>query len=262
MNWLELWRRPDLSLQAWQVFKRNLLVFKKIWVTNITFNFLEPLMYLGAMGYGLGMYVTDIQGMPYLNFIAPGLIASSAMWAAASECSYDSFVRMKFQHTYHAIIATPINIEEVVLGDILFGVFKSVLYGSVILLVIAVLGLVPSFYALLIPLVLVLCGFVFAELGLIWVGFVPNIDSLSYFFTLLVTPMFLFAGVFYPLEGMPLFIQRLAWFTPLYHLVVLIRSLSFGQVSWNLLFNVLWLVIFILIFLFPPLNLMRQRLIK
>lgn len=262
MNWRELWRRPELSWRAWRVFLRNFTVFKKIWVTNITFNFLEPLLYLGAMGYGLGMYVTDIHGLPYLNFIAPGLIASSAMWASAGECSYDSFVRMKYQHTYHAIIATPITIAEVVLGDIIYGAFKSVLYGTVILIVITALGLVTSPYALLIPVVLVFGGIVFSELGLIWVGFVPNIDSLSYFFTLIITPMFLFAGVFYPLDGMPALVKTLAWFTPLYHVVYVIRSLALGQVSWSLLGNMLWLLVFLLVFLLPPLNLIRMRLIK
>ncbi|APC07998.1 ABC transporter permease [Neomoorella thermoacetica] len=250
----------DLSYRAWKVFWRNFVVFRKTWLTNIMFNFLEPLLYLAAMGYGMGHYIPAIKGMSYLQFLAPGLIASSAMWATASECTYDSFVRMKFQKTYHAIVATPVSLDEVVVGEMLFGTFKSVLYGTVILLVILLLGLVPSPAALLVPPVLVLCGFAFAELGMIWTGLVPKIDTFSYFFTLIITPMFLFAGVFFPLDAMPLIVQRLAWLIPLYHIVELVRPLVLGQLSWGLLGHVAWLVVFIAIFFYPPIYLLRRRL--
>ncbi|WP_406678208.1 ABC transporter permease [Neomoorella carbonis] len=250
----------DISYRAWKVFWRNFVVFRKTWLTNIMFNFLEPLLYLVAMGYGMGHYIPAIKGMSYLQFLASGLIASSAMWATASECTYDSFVRMKFQKTYHAIVATPVSLDEVVVGEMLFGTFKSVLYGTVILLVIFLLGLVQSPAALLVPLVLVLCGFVFAELGMIWTGLVPKIDTFSYFFTLIITPMFLFAGVFFPLDALPLIVQRLAWLIPLYHVVELVRPLILGQLSPGLLLHVAWLVVFIAIFFYPPLYLLRRRL--
>ncbi|WP_258359362.1 ABC transporter permease [Moorella sulfitireducens] len=250
----------DISYRAWKVFWRNFVVFRKTWLTNIMFNFLEPLLYLAAMGYGMGYYIPAIEGMSYLQFLAPGLIASSAMWATCSECTYDSFVRMKFQKTYHAIVATPVSLDEVVVGEMLFGTFKSVLYGTVILLVIFLLGLVQSPAALLVPPVLVLCGFVFAELGMMWTGLVPKIDTFSYFFTLIITPMFLFAGVFFPLDAMPVIVRQLAWLIPLYHVVELVRSLVLGQLSPGLLVHAAWLVVFIAIFFYPPLYLLRRRL--
>lgn len=247
---------------AIRVLKRNLAVFKKTWKTNIAFNFIEPLLYLGAMGWGLGAFVGEIYGMPYIQFIAPGLIASSAMWAASAECTYESYVRMHYQKIFHAIVATPVQLDEVVVGELLTGTFKSVLYGSVILLVIALLGLVRSPYALLVPLVLVFCGLIFSELGMIWTGIVPKIDSFSYFFTLLVTPMFLFSGVFFPLETLPEIVQAAAWLLPLYHIVILLRSLVLGIVSPALLLHVLALLLFVII-LFPfPVRLMNRRLIQ
>lgn len=250
------------NIFALRVLRRNLIVFSKTWRTNIAFNFIEPLLYLGAMGWGLGSFVGKINGMSYMQFIAPGMIASSAMWAASSECTYESYVRMHYQKIFHAIVATPVYLEEVVVGELLTGVFKSTLYGSVILLVITLLGLVPSAWALLIPLVLVLCGFVFAELGMIWTGLVPKIDSFSYFFTLVITPMFLFSGVFFPIEALPAAAQTAAWFLPLYHIVVLLRSLVLGLISPGLLIHVLWLIILIIV-LFPlPQRFMRHRLIK
>ncbi|NLW08060.1 MAG: ABC transporter permease [Clostridia bacterium] len=252
--------KVQISYRAWKVFWRNFVVFRKTWLTNIMFNFLEPLLYLAAMGYGLGQYIPAIDGMDYIQFLAPGLIASSAMWATAAECTYDSFTRMKYQKIYHALIATPISLDEVVVGEMIFGTFKSVLYGSVILLVIFLLGLVQSPLALLVPLVLVLCGLVFAELGMIWTGLVPKIDTFSYFFTLIITPMFLFAGIFFPLDTLPLFAQRLAWIIPLYHVVEIIRPLVLGQCSLALLIHVAWLLGFIAIFFYPPLYLLRRRL--
>lgn len=250
----------NISYRAWRVFWRNFVVFRKTWLTNIMFNFLEPLLYLAAMGYGMGHYIPAIQGMSYPQFLAPGLVASSAMWATASECTYDSFVRMKFQKTYHAIVATPVSLEEVVVGEMLFGTFKSVLYGTVILVVIFLVGLVQSPAALLVPAVLVLCGLVYAELGMIWTGLVPKIDTFSYFFTLIITPMFLFSGIFFPLDALPAFIQRLAWLIPLYHVVELIRSLVMGNLSAVLLVHIAWLMVFMAIFFYPPIYLLRRRL--
>lgn len=252
--------KVEVSYRAWKVFWRNFVVFRKTWLTNIMFNFFEPLLYLAAMGYGMGHYIPAIHGMSYLQFLAPGLIASSAMWATASECTYDSYVRMKYQKIYYALVATPISPDEVVVGEMLFGTFKSVLYGTVILLVIFLLGLVQSPLALLVPLVLVLCGLVFAELGMIWTGLVPKIDTFSYFFTLVITPMFLFAGIFFPLEALPLIIQRLAWLIPLYHVVELIRSLVLGQLRLALLGHITWLLVFIAVFFYPPVYLLRRRL--
>ncbi len=252
------------SVNRWaiKVFSRNLVVFKKNWATTILFNIVEPLLYLAALGAGLGIIVADIEGMSYIQFIAPGIVAMSAMWSAAAECSYDSFVRMHFQKIYHAIVATPVSLEEVVVGELLYGTFKSLLSGTVIMAVIAALGLVLSPWALLVPIVLILNGLVFSQIAMIWTGLVPKIDSFAYFFTLVVTPIFLFSGVFFPLDVMPELVRQLAWLLPLYHVVVLTRSLTIGLVSFELIYHALWLVVFILI-IFPfPQALMRRRLIK
>ncbi len=247
---------------AFKVFMRNLYVFKKTWTTNLAFNIVEPLLYLAALGAGLGMMVEDIEGMSYTQFIAPGIVATSAMWAAAAECSYDSFVRMHYQKIYHAIVATPINLEEVVVGELFYGTFKSLLSGTVIVVVIALLGLVPSYWALLIPFVLVLNGLVFSQVAMIWTGIVPKIDNFAYFFTLIITPMFLFSGIFFPLDVLPPVIQQLAWFLPLYHIVFLLRSLTLGMVGTDLIYNFLWLIVFILVTFPLPQLLMHRRLIK
>ncbi|WP_031516228.1 ABC transporter permease [Desulfofalx alkaliphila] len=249
-----------MNRYALKVLWRNIVVFKKTWLTSVTFYFVEPMLYLTAMGLGLGAFVGEINGTPYIQFIAPGIIATSAMWVAASESTYGSFVKMQYQKTYHAMVATPLNIEEVVAGEILYATFKAIVYGTIILLVITAFGLVASPWALLTPLVLVLAGLIFALLGMIWTGLVAKIDSFSFFFTLVITPMFLFSGIFFPLDSLPGIVQIAAWFLPLYHVVELLRSLAFGEVGLFLLAHV-GVLLFTIVILYPfPKRLIKNKL--
>ncbi len=255
-------QRVEITGLVWKVMARNLRVFKKNWFSNIMFNFVEPLLYLAAMGFGLGAFVREINGLPYIQFLAPGIIASSAMWATSLENTYDSFVRMEFQRTFHAQVATPISVDEVVTGEMLYGAFKAVLYASVIIIVLLLLGLVQSWWTLLILPVMIVAGLVFAIPAMSWTGLVPSIDFFNYYFTLIITPMFLFSGIFFPLDGMPALVRVVAWFTPLYHVANLTRNLVLGTVSLPLLYDFLWLAVFVLLFFKIPLALMRGRLIK
>ncbi|SHJ23365.1 ABC transporter permease [Desulfofundulus thermosubterraneus] len=252
----------DVSPLVWQVLRRHLIVFSRNWKTNLSFNFFEPLLYIAALGLGLGAYVQPMEGLPYLNYLAPGLVASSAMFATSYECTYGTFVRMEYQKTFYAMVATPVSIDDVIVAEILYGTFKSVLYGSVILVVILALGLVASPWALLVPPVLAVGGFLFAVLSMIWTGLVPNIENFNYFFSLIMTPLFLFSGVFFPLSGLPRIIQTLAWASPLCHVVNLVRGLVLGRVHAALIWDFMWLVTLTAV-LFPlPLYLMRRLVIK
>jgi len=254
--------RLEISSRFLVVLQRNLLVYTKYWRSSLIFNFTEPMLYLAALGVGLGVFIPEIEGMSYLEFIAPGLLVSSTMWATSFECTYGSLIRLQVQKSYYAIITTPVSLDEVVLGDIAFGAFKSILYGSVILLVLLILGLVASPLALLVPLVLLLSGLVFAQLSMIWTSLAPNFEVFGYYFTLVLTPMFLFSGIFFPMDNLPLIAQRLAWLTPLYHTVQLCRGLISGQLPPAYLTHVLALIIFFLILFLPPLLLMRRRLVQ
>lgn len=254
---------PDLSWpHIIQVFKRNLRVFAKTWKANIMFNFVEPMLYLWAMGFGLGVYVSQINGLPYINFLAPGLIASSAMFSTAYEMTYGSYTRMGYQKIFHGMVATPVSIDDVLMGEILYGTFKGALYGAVFLLVVAIFGLVKSPWALLIPLPLILMAMSFSILSLIWTAIAPNYDSFGYFFTLFISPMFLFAGIFFPIDNLPAGARFLPWFTPLYHTVKIIRSLILGHPGWSQLQDIAWLVLFIFLTLKIPLIMVKKKLIK
>lgn len=252
----------DLSPLVWKVFKRHLLAYRRTWKVSISFNFFEPFFYLTAFGFGLGAYIQPMEGMSYVEYLAPGLIASSAMFATAYECTYGIFIRMEYQKAYHAIAATPASIDDAVMGDMLFGAFKSVIYGAVILLVISAMGLTASFWSLLILPVLALSGLLFAGISATWTGLVPNIDSFNYFFSLLLTPLYLLSGVFFPITGMPVIVQKIAWFSPLYHLVNITRGLVSGNVGIYLAADITWLLIASLLILPVPIYLLRRLIIR
>ncbi len=247
--------------RAFRVWQRNFTVFTKLYKSSLALNFAEPVLYLWAMGLGLGAYVKDIHGIPYINFIAPGMIASSAMFAAVYECTYGTFVRMTFQKTFDAILATPINIYDLVAGELMWGAAKSVLYGTIIMIVISALGLVDSAAIIGVLPVLFISGLIFAEISMIFVAIVPGIDSFNYFYTLFMTPMFLFSGIFFPLDNLPPLVTKIAFFTPLYHMVNVCRSFAQGHVAtagWDML----WLVVVAIVLAPYPFRLMKKRIVK
>jgi lipooligosaccharide transport system permease protein len=247
--------------RAFRVWQRNFTVFTKLYKSSLALNFAEPILYLWAMGLGLGAYVKEIHGVPYINFIAPGMIASSSMFAAVYECTYGTFVRMTYQKTFDAILATPVNIYDLVAGELMWGAAKSVIYGTIIMIVISALGLVDSAAIIAVLPVLFISGLIFAEISMIFVAIVPGIDSFNYFYTLFMTPMFLFSGIFFPLDGLPPLAEKIAFFTPLYHLVNICRSFAGGHVviaGWN----VLWLVVIALVLAPYPFRLMKKRIVK
>ncbi|MBU4532305.1 MAG: ABC transporter permease [Eubacteriales bacterium] len=254
--------RMDISARVFKVFRRHLTVYRRSWKVSLSFNFFEPLLYLAALGYGLGVYVQAIEGLTYIQFIAPALIASSAMFSSAYECTYGTYIRMEFQKTFQAMVATPVSMDEVSLGEILWGSYKSFLYGSVILFVILVLGLVASPWALLVPVVLLVSGLLFAAMSMIWIGLIPNIDSFNYYFSLVITPLFLFSGVFFPLSGLPAIVQSLAWASPLFHVVNLTRGLVLGDVGVHLVWDFLWLVVVAAVLIPIAIHLMRRLVIR
>jgi len=247
--------------KSFRVWQRNFTVYTKLYKSSIAFNFVEPVLYLVAMGLGLGGLVKEINGMPYINFIAPGLIASSSMFATASECTYGTYVRMTYQKTFDAILATPININDLIAGELMWGATKSVFYGSIITLVVSTFGLIDSPMIILVIPLLFISGLIFAEISVIATAIVPGIDSFSYFFTLLLTPSFLFSGIFFPLDAFPEIVTKVAFFIPLYHLVNICRAFAAGSFH-AAVWDVIWLLAVALLLAPYPFRLMRKRIIK
>lgn len=247
--------------RAFRVWQRNFTVYTKLYKSSIVLNFVEPTLYLIALGLGLGAFVKEINGVPYINFIAPGIIASSSMFAATFECTYGTYVRMTYQKTFDAILATPVNLDDLVAGELMWAATKSTFYGAIIMIVISLFGLVDSALIIFVIPVLFLSGLLFAVISMIFTAIVPGIDSFNYFYTLFMTPMFLFSGIFFPLNTLPPVVSKIAFFTPLYHLVNICRSLASGAFS-RITGDIIW--IFVVVILLAPYSfrLMRKRVIK
>lgn len=262
MKLVDYFRVPGISSRSFKVWQRNKDVFMKDIKLNFLPPFLEPILYLIALGFGLGKFVESIDGIPYARFIAPALIAVSVMYASFFECSYSSYVRMYYQKTFDAIIATPLIIEDVIAGELLWGATRSVINATVMIPVIALFGLIDMKYSLLIILFALLGGLLFAAIGMCFTAVTPNIMSLNYPVLLFITPMFLFSGTFFPLSALPLPIQYFAIaFLPLTHIVNVIRSLSFGILEFSLLFDIAWVLFVSVILLILSINLMKKKLI-
>ena len=221
-----------LSVAAW---KRNRDVFLTTWKTNFIPPFLEPILYLLAMGLGFGVLISGLKvhgvDVSYLQYLGPSLVAITIMYGGFYECTYGSFVRMHYQKTFDAMIATPLSIEDVIAAEMLWGATKSFINGAIVLAIITVAGLASFPGLLFVPIVAFLGGLMFASLAMMFTAVVPNLDSFNYPFFLLITPMFLFSGTFFPLYVLPGWVQTVAYTLPLTHVTNLVRDLCFNYLD-------------------------------
>lgn len=227
----------DIDLQtAWAVWMRNFTVYRHTWMMNILPNFFEPVFYLLGLGMGLGMYISAGnafgEGRPYIAFVGQGLLAAAAMNGAVFESTYNMFVKMYFGKLYDAFLSTPAQLQDIAFGELLWGMTRSLIYGGaffIILLVFTAFGvpMIESPSAILIPFLIVLIGAMFGLIGQFFTSLISVIDLYTYFFTLFLTPMFLFSGIFFPLDKIPYGVE-IAWFTPLFHCVRLMRACATG----------------------------------
>lgn len=253
---------PPLSHRAFRVWHRNLVVFIRTWHVNFFPPLVEALLYLFAIGMGIGSYITEIEGIPYVTFIAPAILAIAIMNSAFFECTYGSYVRMYYQKSFDAMIATPLSIEDVIAGELLWGATRSVIYVSIMLPVLAAFGVISLPLGLLaIPLAF-LGGLMFAGIAMCFTAVTPGIDTLNYPAFLFITPMTLFSGTFFPLAILPVALQYFALaLLPLTHLVAVMRMFTQAAVTPVVLLHLAWIVAVTAICCIVAINLMRKRLI-
>lgn len=256
----------NISIRFIRIWQRNLTVYKESWKVNFLPPLLEPLFYLLAFGIGFSGMISSVsyasKEVSYVSFIAPSLVAINIMNNAFFENTFGSFVRMYYQKTFDAMMATPLNADEIITGEIVWGATKSVIGTVIMLIVISFFGLVSYPAGLFIVLAAFLGGIAFGSVAMYFTGMVERIELFNLPIFLFITPMFLFSGTFFPITGLPLWAQYLALFLPLTHLVNLVRALSFGLFNSELLISLAYLSVFCLI-MFPLAILkMRRRLIK
>jgi lipooligosaccharide transport system permease protein len=253
---------PSLSLRHLHVWRRNSLVWRKLAVPSMLGNLADPMIYMLGLGYGLGAMLPEVGGMPYIAFLAAGIVCSSTMMSATFETIYSGFSRMHVQKTWDAILNAPVTLDDVLLGEAVWAASKSVLSGMAVLFVAWALGLVHSALALwLIPIVF-LTGLAFAGMGLIMTALSPSYDFFMYYFTLAITPMMLVSGVFFPVAQLPAPLQAVAQALPLAHAVGLARPLMNGAVPEDIPLHLAVLVAYAVVSFYMALVLTRRRLLQ
>jgi lipooligosaccharide transport system permease protein len=251
---------PSVPL-AVRVWRRDLRVFSKVWKGALLPQFLDPLFYLLAMGFGLGTYLARVEGIPYEQFIGPGLVASAVMWAATFQSTYNVYFKMEENRLYDAVLATPVEVQDLVVAEVGWAATRAVIYGTTFLGIVLAFGLVESPWAAAVPPFLVLGGACFGMLGLTFTSLSRSLDYYTYYYTLFITPLFLFSGIFYPLDDLPQWVGVVAWFTPLYHLVEITRGLILDPDALSVLGNALWLLALTAALFAVPVRAMRRRLV-
>lgn len=210
------------------VWRRHFLVWSKTSAASLAANMGEPFLYLLGMGYGLGRFVGEIAGVDYLVYVTAGILAANSMNTATFESVYGGFTRMTRQNTFQAMLATPLRVVDVVAGEVLWAATKSLIAGTLFLAVGVLLGACPAPTAALALPVVFLSGLLFGAMAMVVVAISPTYDFFLYYFTLFTTPMFLFCGVFYPVDSLPEAVHIAAGFLPLTHVIGLIRPLTTG----------------------------------
>lgn len=258
MNVMTLLQLPTVKRSFFHVWKRNFLYFKKTILVSVFWIIFEPLMYLGAFGFGLGAFVDTINGIPFLEFFFPGLLCTSAMMVPFFEATYGGFTKLTHQKTYTAILFTPLGISEVVYGEALWAASKGffgvcgVVFVSSFFNLVSLTKIVPEL------LVLFLICWTFACLAMLFTSIAKNYDSFTYATSGFIVPMSLIGGVYFPIEQMPKFLQFVSYLLPLTHGVNLVRSIQTESYGWMMLVNFLYLCLVSLV----SLNLAEKRIYK
>ena len=256
------WDLPRFSLRWLPVWRRNMLVWRKLMGPALLGNVIEPLLYLLALGYGLGMFIGEMEGVDYLTFLASGFICASAMNSASFEGLYSVYTRMAVQRSWEGMLAAPLDIDDVLMGELIWTATKSLISCSVILLVAWLMGAVPGAWAIMALPLLFLLGLCFGAMALVITAISKSYDFFMYYFTLLVTPMFLFSGVFFPLDQLPQMVQWVSMILPLTHGVELVRPLMIGEPLDNIWQHILILCVYIACCFYISLVLFRSRLVR
>jgi lipooligosaccharide transport system permease protein len=253
---------PEFSFRFIPIWRRNFMVWKKMAGSAILGNLADPVIYMLGMGYGLGGMLPRIGGMPYMGFLSAGIVCYSTMNSASFEALYSAFSRMYEQRTWDAILNTPVTLDDVVFSEAAWAASKSLLSGVAVLMVVWMLGLSHSLLSLwIIPLTL-LVGVCFASLGLIITALAPGYDFFMYYFTLLITPMVLLCGVFFPVAQLPSLLQNVSMVLPLTHAIDLARPLLNDTLPDRFMLHIAVLVCYSFSAFYISLVLFRRRLLQ
>ena len=243
------------------VLVREVVNYSSYWKSSTFSSTVEPTIYLLAFGFGFGSLVSQIGGYDYVEFVGTGTVATAVLFSSAFPAMFGTFVKYQFQRTYDAILAAPVDTEELVTAEALWMSTRAAVYGCVPMLVAMVFGLDPSWGMLAVPFIAWLAGFGWTNFGISVAGFAKSFENFNYVVSAVLTPLFLVAGTFFPIDGLPDWLEPVAKLNPLYHCVELVRHAVFGFEGWNDVFSVAFLAAFGLILWRVAIYAMTRKLI-
>ena len=252
---------PSFFQRIYSIWYRHILVYVKNIFSNGIPPFLEPLLFLLGVGLGLGSFVGEINNVSYVTYLAAGIIAPPAMFTAAYECTFGTFIRLEFDKVYDGMVAASMTVEDLFIGEILFAGTKGLFFSFAVLSVISIFGLIESPMAVFCIIVGFFTAMMFAVLSLLVTSFVNNINHFNFYFTGFITPVFFLSGIVFPLNTLPKLLELFAQIFPLIHSVNLMRAFCFNQFELSLIGDIFYIITFILIIGFLAIKRLRHKII-
>lgn len=253
--------KPPLWSRLYAVWYRHVRVYARNIISNGLPPFLEPLVFLVGIGMGLGAYLNMMEGVPFLEYLATGLLMTTAMFTSAFECSFGTFIRLEFEKAYDGMLAAPITVWDLLIGEILWAGTKGFFFTLAVLAVIYGFGILPFGLSIVSPVIGFFTGAMFAALSLLVTSFVKSINHFNFYFSGFISPMFFFAGVVFPVTNLPVIVRPISEALPLTHAVRLTRAFSFpGEVPF-LWADVIYILVFTLLIGFIGVRRLKRRLI-
>jgi lipooligosaccharide transport system permease protein len=243
------------------VLVREVVNFSSYWRSATFSSTVEPTIYLLAFGFGFGSLVSRVGGYDYVDFVGTGIVATAVLFSSAFPAMFGTFVKYQFQRTYDAILAAPVDTEELVSAESLWIACRAGVYGCVPMIVAIFFGLDPAWGMLTVPFIGFLAGLGWANFGIMAAGYAKAIENFNYIVSAVLTPLFLLAGTFFPISGLPRWLQILAAFNPLHQCVVLVRAAVLYGFAWNDLLRVGYLILFAFIMWRIAIHAMERKLI-
>jgi lipooligosaccharide transport system permease protein len=252
---------PSLGARLYSVWHRHMRVYTRNLISNGLPPFLEPVIFLLGIGLGLGRYIAAMDNLPYLVFLATALPVTSSMFTASYECTFATFVRLEFQKAYDGMVAAPVTINNLFVGEILWAASKGLFFSACVVLVMSLFGAIPLPMGLLAVPLGFLTGAMFGALALVVTSFVQNINHFNFYFTGFLSPMFFFSGTVFPLDNLPRGLRPFAEILPLTHAVRLTRSLVLGRLSPVLFADFAFLVVVTVVASAFAIHRLRRRIV-
>lgn len=254
---------PIPTYRVFRVLYRHMLTWwRHYFFSSLVGTVGEAILYLFSIGIGMAHYVGVVNGIPYIEYLAAGIWMSSSMYAASFDSSFGTFTRYHVQRTFDGILCTPIQLDEIIAAEVVYAGTHALLSATIIGIIFGVFGLIHTPIAFLIIPLGFLTGVAFSSFSLIGAALAKNYNFFSYYFTIGITPMFLLSGIFFPLDQLPTWAAKIAWFTPLYHSVLVSRELYQGIFSYNILISTIWLILFSIICFYIAVFAFRKKLLK